>query len=232
VAVPRLPHALLLVSIALVAASCQDGDAPVDGAAAAPDTALSDGSGGDDGVDPAGDGADPIGDAVEPAASGPGTEPPLQPDGMADPGMEMTEDDDGTEPEAGEGVAGSGASDQAPEPSVDDMGDSATPGAAGGDAGCDLSKTRTQPGDRAVVEGELCDDLVVCLTDGIMQGLVTGAEPSFDCSSGENPIGLCEPSETACIWRPGVLDASEAASVCDVTAVLPPGAELVCIVYL
>ncbi len=159
------------------------------------------------------------GDTVEPDPAGPGTEPPNLPEPM-----EM--DGDG----ASEGAAGERA-DPEVDPSMDDTAPASGATGSDADASCDLGKTRVHLEDRAVAEGELCDDVVACVADAASATALVAAAPGFSCEEGDNPIEQCGDGETPCIWRPSVLDATEMAELCAATTVLADGDELLCIVY-
>lgn len=101
------------------------------------------------------------------------------------------------------------------------------------DAGsCDLSRTRSFRNDQPIVEGSFCDDIFTCVDDANGATALQVAAPGFNCSHGEDPLALCDSTQTVCQWiTPGVLTAGQASSICAATVSTTTPLELVCIVW-
>lgn len=107
--------------------------------------------------------------------------------------------------------------------------DGATPDAAS--ATCNPGAVRFLPAGGSLEQGQLCDDVFVCVDDAAGAAAVMAASSKFVCSS--EPEGPC--SGTTCAYRdpggPSTLDGDEIREICAVT-LLTPTPEMECRVYL
>ena len=101
----------------------------------------------------------------------------------------------------------------------------------GGRGGCDPSAVRFVPPGGSLRIGQLCDDVVACVSSDAEAAALMAASKKFQCQS--RPSNGC-PSWT-CLYSdpagPSLLDEAEIAEICKITVLLPTP-RITCFVYL